>query len=461
MYNLSFDSIDQLLLDNGFYNFEKQLENLFNNFRDIVSGTQLKINGLTTDKYFDCFDSKLNQVSSNKCNLDNGFVIDFGGTNTRIVNFDLNEGKFVCRSLEKFSNNQLINKNLDNQNLLPIERCFDEVVNKILRISKNDPEKIKSVAIIWSNAATSDYISNGILGVTNKVSGIGNGKDYLKNEWFIEGLNNNDDLGQIFLARCVARKINLQKLVMGNDTVFVGLASTGASAAGVISTGANMASVFDVKPNQHTYHRWFNLECGTNFAVNTESVSNIKSDQKDLSIQSLIAGGWFVSRYLNVLEELLDIIDLDDRIVTNQDVINAKWYNDLFVFSQKLFNQNYDFTQLIKSGDLIELLRKLFDTENISPSASYLALKLCHIFSYRIIAFSAVMIAGSIANYSEKLEQLVLLDSRVLEGLDPDLKLLSSNLSKLNRSKIKIQLIKEDINGIGAGILGAANSLAI
>ena len=460
MSSFSLETIDKLLADIGLNNYHYHYESVFNNFCQHIKGTQLKIKGLHTEKYFDCFDSRLNQANCYQSDVENGFVVDFGGTNTRIVHFDIIKGNFICKSVDKFLNDKLIN-HTESKDIALIEQCFDQVITKILSLVSNKSDQVKAVSIIWSNAATSHKLSNGISGVTNKVLGIGNGKDYLKNEWFIKNLKNGDDLGLIFLDRCKLRNINLQKLIMGNDTVFVGLASVGASAAGVISTGANMATVFNVTCANSNVDRWFNLECGTNFHVDNNVVSSLEVDQVDLSIQSLIAGGWIVDRYINILSQLLPMIGCSEKISLSPDISKAKLFNNLFESSKLLEKNNFDYLILIEDKKVKSHLNTLFNIPTASPASCYLAVKLSNAFALRIIALSSAMIAGSVVNYSESAPQKVLMDSRVLEGLDPELNVLKKNLSALGRSKLKVELIKEDSNGIGAGILGAANSLAI
>jgi hypothetical protein len=152
------------------------------------------------------------------------------------------------------------------------------------------------VGVIWSNQIKTRRFSKGITtGVTGIVHGYQSG-GYRKGEWFLKGIHNGDDIGDLLLGEFTHAGITPEVLLLGNDTLFTLFAVPGAHAGVVMSSGGNCTLVGTSESDRDEL---YNSELGGMFML-PESVLSAGDRQfaksrnlLSLSLEELSAGNWF------------------------------------------------------------------------------------------------------------------------------------------------------------------------
>jgi hypothetical protein len=376
-------------------------ETIFTKFFASLDLHSLKVTCGDGAKIYSTDKTKSHESKLLDSNANNYFcVLDIGGTNTRIICGDAEDGKINFQSILKYENSFF---QID-KNYFSIQHFFQSCMDIAFENNLDVQKYFSKIAVIWSNAASFKKYKNN--SVTAIIKGRFSGKDYLKGEWFIKELFDGVNLAEIFESVLNKNGIYTSKIIFGNDTVFVGNSSD-ARIGIVCSTGTNMA-VCD------SSGEWFNLECGERIILPYSILSESEKKLSPISIQQATAGKFLVNAFKNYYPK---------SIVSNS------------------FELTQNFSKNVK--------------ENID-SLSEQDQKI-HYFCHRIIGLLAALISSAVL---PEIENKVVLDSKVLESLDPELEILKKYLSYLiENKKVELTLFKEQSDGLGAGVVGAINLL--
>lgn len=153
---------------------------------------------------------------------------------------------------------------------------------------------VESAALVWSNQLESVVFDNGrTRGVTGLVTGLQAGT-YRKSEWFVRGLHDGFNLGELILSSLMERDILPKVFVVGNDTVFTLTALPGAHAGVVASSGGNCTLLGTSGADEDFI---FNSEIGSLLKVPEHLLS--EGDQAlqratgtPIAFEDLLAGKW-------------------------------------------------------------------------------------------------------------------------------------------------------------------------
>jgi hypothetical protein len=152
------------------------------------------------------------------------------------------------------------------------------------------------LGVIWSNQVKTKRFDTGrTRGVTGLVHGFQSG-GYRKGEWFLKGIKNGDDIGEVLLNECERLSLSPEVMILGNDTLFTLFAVKGAHAGVVMSSGGNCTLVGVTTEDKDEL---YNSELGGMFMLpeNVLSAADYAFMKtraiSSLSLEELSAGTWF------------------------------------------------------------------------------------------------------------------------------------------------------------------------
>jgi hypothetical protein len=376
------------------------------------------------------------------------FVVDCGGTNTRVqhyVNDENNVETYESSPKGSGPNQSWMNKNEISPEE-PIRQYFGNIIDEMIAAAGGDISRVKNVSIVWSNNGECYQLEGETKGVSLKVVGKDDGTDYRKNEPFIKGLKDGDDIGKIFLEEAARRNISLDRLVIGNDTIFVGTAASNEpDAAGVSSSGSNMEAIINGFLT--------NLECGARIKAEIAACDWEKID--DTTIESFIAGNWYPKRFIKILEGYFMNNDSSGSMLAS---LNEFTFPMLSVQGKGsiAFSRIFDAVEAILDQGNISIsdLEKLKASlglppeSDLTPDAVNALREITTFVAERAVKLTAVMAAIALSHRVEVAKQegrplRLAMDSRVLEGLDRN-GLFASTLHELI-GDVTIELVPERV----------------
>ena len=398
------------------------------------------------------------------------YAIDCGGTNTRVVRFDQNSNTAADKGAlnENRPNEAWMTPNYScssDIHRLPIDNYFDSIIEHILLTEHHEVDRIKNIAIIWSNAGSSHpHVDKRVKGMTIKASGIIDGTDYRKNEPYTVGLTDGFDIGEAFIAAANRKGILLERLIIANDTVFVAAAAKNpVHAAGVNSSGSNMATIIK--------GYWANLESGARILVPSDFETDYEHQISDKTIESFIAGKWLTQRLAQILKDWSSKDPIEAKTQTAHKITQSVASGE---FTAKNFAECYLHAKQLhtETQHLPETLQKLkvtlglnADWELKRETMEELAV-IIEQLGTRAILLTGVLIANALTAVQINADRNslptaasyhVAMDSRVIDGLDPDARLLTETVSMLIEKPTTIELLG-DKNQISVPIQGAIKS---
>lgn len=251
-------------------------------------------------------------------------LIDVGGTHTKAALLSPNS---EWRFLLDHSNDYF--KDSTPSEELPLKQFLRKLITLITTAA---PELVSlpyplRVGVVWSNQmATRSIDTAGCCGITGIVQGAGLG-GYRKGEWFLAGLKNGDDIGQLFLDALTKAQLSPSVLVLGNDTIFTLFAIPNAHAGMVVSSGGNCTLLGLDSEGQEAVH---NSEIGGMLILPTKVLSHgdllfaKNRPHNQLALEELCAGKWFsdlVTAHVYAASELtegIDFVPLAKKLLSNQ-----------------------------------------------------------------------------------------------------------------------------------------------
>ncbi len=222
----------------------------------------------------------------------NVLVIDIGGTHTKAgVVEHLRPGERSWCVLFDRENDYFDVGNAT----LPLHRYSASLANQLAISLQHEGiplNRIDGIGIIWSNGLSAKRFENkpgNPRGTTALVTGAGGESAYRKGEFFVKGLTDGIDLGEIFLKDMYSVGLTPKAFIIGNDTVFTLKAIPNADAGLVASTGANATDVDETG-------EIFNTEIGGWCRIPDSLLSKgdlillQEEGKKDIKLEDLIAG---------------------------------------------------------------------------------------------------------------------------------------------------------------------------
>ena len=264
----------------------------------------------------------------------NSLLIDIGGTHTKVAS--VNESEEI-EILFDHSNEWFKPSNQSDK--APLRRFLQgilaEAANRAPKLL--DGSKPVRLGMIWSNQVQTKPLSLGeTAGITGVVNGIHQG-GYRKGEWFLEGLQNGDDIGAALHAELIEIGARTEVILLGNDTVFTLFARHGAHSGTVVSSGANCTLVGPGIAGKLTVYNselggLLLIPCEFNSAGDT-LLANTKGVDK-LALEELCGGAWFSELCCAHIEALAELKDGEDirplrdairsgAVVINNQIISA------------------------------------------------------------------------------------------------------------------------------------------
>jgi hypothetical protein len=167
-------------------------------------------------------------------------ALDVGGTHTKAALGMFRPGSAASwRMLFDLANEALLPESTTELPIYAFARELAQRARASLEQLGVPISSVESVALVWSNQLESVVFDNGrTRGVTGLVTGLQAGT-YRKSEWFVRGLHDGFNLGELILSSLMERDILPKVFVVGNDTVFTLTALPGAHAGVVASSGGN------------------------------------------------------------------------------------------------------------------------------------------------------------------------------------------------------------------------------
>lgn len=251
-------------------------------------------------------------------------LIDVGGTHTKAALLD---HTLEWRFLLDHSNDWFQDSTPSGE--LPLTQFLRKLFTLI---TKAAPELLKSsyplrVGVVWSNQmATCPIERDGCCGISGVVQGAGLG-GYRKGEWFLAGLNNGDDIGDLFFDALTEAQLRASVLVLGNDTIFTLFATPNAHAGMVVSSGGNCTLL---GLNSEGRESIYNSEIGGMLILPSEALSRGdllfagNRPRNQVALEELCAGKWFadlVAAHVRAASELTqhsDFAPLARKIASNE-----------------------------------------------------------------------------------------------------------------------------------------------
>ena len=236
-------------------------------------------------------------------------VVDIGGTSAKAgVRTGVVEGVEQWQFLFEAKHDKL---NSPAAFPTPLHNYADQLARAVARnLNEKNMNQLDSqhLSIVWSNAIDTQPLENrGVTGIISKA------ERYVKGEYFVEGLKNGTDLGQILLESFARHGLPIKQILISNDTCLTMKASPGSSAGMVAATGLNatlIKSLAQLGLGSDNVGIICNSEMGNKFSINPELLSTgdwYAHGKRANSIETLIAGrflpGLFTCHILTLSEK--------------------------------------------------------------------------------------------------------------------------------------------------------------
>lgn len=387
-------------------------------------------------------------------------VIDVGGTSTKTgLRVCDNSGFEHWHILFELKNDEL---RYSEDHELPLESFafhLGEHLVEHLKRMKVPRDNISTCAIVWSNAMLNRLLSDN-RGITGSVV---QRERYTKGEWFIEGLENGSDLGQIFLKGFERNGITIGTFLIANDTPLTMKALPEAHGGVVASTGLNGTLVKSYAElgieDRSDATVICNAEMGGRFFIDESLLSRadkIGTNQPAHTLEFLTAGRFLPCLFTEHIMQLADN-GLDCLKPLHADLV-ARGENRWSAFRSK------DMGLLL--SDRSEFLKRRTSPDLFTPENIDILSQLASEIFIRAGTLCAVIAYGTIANRIDSLDKpIVALDSRLArevpsfkEAFTKSIRTMSEALAKPITSPIVLPL---DVEGgkISVPMQGAAHAL--
>lgn len=396
--------IEKHLKELGLYRIESHLDELYRRAKEMTfaAGTSSNAPQFAAFPSFIPADSRQPQAGVS-------LLIDIGGTSTktgiRRVNSDHRE---VWETLFETKNREFQIDGVGVASFETYSELLCDAVLSSLEIAGVALSQVQNIGIVWSNALVSERVSDTI------ISGKMAAKEfYNKGEWFLEGLNEGDDIGAMLRGAFESRGMKLQKFLIANDTPLTFKAARFASSGVVASTGVNgtiVKSLEELGIGNDSTRIICNAQIGDTFRLDSDWLSagdELDGNRKADQIERMIGGGFLrkiLCAYVFALCDLgaEEFVDLASAL---RAMGEGRWKEFRGTDIGLLVGEDSDITRFME--------RRSFELEMTDQLASSLR-ELARALVVRAAKLASVVAFATIANQFERGERLVVsLNSRL------------------------------------------------